>query len=102
MGMTIAFVIAAVIAAGASGAMIVMWRQYRSRTTELAEREARLPQATRLEALARRIDEGETRLGELQRELVDAQATVGRKHDAEQWLSTHEPQLRSFEAERQE
>jgi len=75
---------------------------HRRRAMELDVLEQRLPDAARYEDLQHRLAEAEQEFRELRDDLLEAQAVVHRKEEAEKWLRDNKEELRSVEAEREQ
>ena len=75
---------------------------HRRRAMELDVLEQRLPDAARYEDLQHRLAEAEQEFQALRDDLIEAQATVHRKEEAETWLRNSKEELQSIEAEREQ
>jgi predicted nucleic acid-binding Zn-ribbon protein len=85
-----------------AGATLAWHRQHRRQMAALAEREAKLPQATQFEQIEAQLAERQRRLDALEHKLADAEATLERRQQAEQWLAENEPRVQQIEQQRQE
>ena len=91
--------VAVLVLAGAAAGW--HWR-YRRRAASLADREARLPQATRIEQIDAELENRRQRLDDLQKQVTDAESLLQRKQEAQHWLEENEARLETVEQERQQ
>ena len=81
--------------------VLVLLAVVQRRLRELERREARLPQATALDDLERRLEQRRARLEEIEPELREAERVRERKAEAERYLEENEPRVRELAAQRE-